>query len=172
MLPLLANPTIADVRHNADDFDIGPGIRAGPVSDARAERVAASEVSLHKGLVDYSNGPPTLAHRQRVALIEVSSRDDSGPEGREEFRADRIQMDLAIRGDSLPGVNREEVIPASTGQYLDTRNSRCLSTTRSTDFIMNPANEPGCFRWGVAVSKRIDAERDQAGCIKARTFCD
>ena len=47
----------------------------------------------------------------------------------------------------------------------------CCVLARSADFVMNPANEPGCFGRGVAVSKRIDAERDQAGCVKPRTFC-
>ena len=36
---------------------------------------------------------------------------------------------------------------------------------------MNAANEPGRFGRGVTVSKRIDAERDQAGRIKPWTLC-
>ena len=73
-----------------------------------------------KGLVDDRRALAGLAHRPGVAFVEVSPGDDSDSERREESGADRIQIDIAIGDDSLIGLNRHGVVPASAGQQLET----------------------------------------------------
>ena len=84
--PVVAGPekSAADIRHDADDFNIGPDIWSRPLSDVSAERVAPSEISFHKGLVDNGHAPSALVRRKRVTFVEIAPGDDSGSEGREE----------------------------------------------------------------------------------------
>jgi len=65
-----------------------------------AERIASSKISLYKGLVDNGHPLSALAHRQRIVFVEVSSSNNPGPEGGEEHAGDRIQLDVAIGGES------------------------------------------------------------------------
>ena len=67
----------------------------------RAERVAPSKISFHKGLVDNGHAPSALARRKRVSFVEIAPGNDYGSERREEPGRDGIDMNLAIRGDSL-----------------------------------------------------------------------
>ena len=59
-------------------------------------------------------------------LIEIAPGDDSDSEGRKEFGSDGIQMDQAVGGYPLIGLNRHLAIPASPGEQLDSRYRRHL----------------------------------------------
>ena len=48
LLRLLAKTAIAEVRHDADDFDVRVGVGPGTLTDAHAERTAPSEVSFRR----------------------------------------------------------------------------------------------------------------------------
>src|SRR5262245_60129636 len=100
LLPAFANTAVADVLYNADDLCFCFGVRCGAHSDVGPERIASVKISLYKGFVDNGHALSALAHRQRIVFVEVSSSNNPGPEGGEESRSDRIQMDVAIGGES------------------------------------------------------------------------
>ena len=114
---LLTNAAIAEVRHHTDDFDIRLGIGSGALADARAERTAAPQVSLGKGLVDDRRrgnlSRPPAGNRVRRSPCPATILDS---ERSKESGADRIQIDVAIGDDSLIGLNRHGVVPASARQ--------------------------------------------------------
>ena len=105
MLPPLANAPVANVLNHADDFGIRFHV-VGSHTDVRAERIASSEISLYKGFVDNDDTPPALIQRERIVFVEVSSTDNSGPEGREEPGGDGIQVNIAIGGESFSALDR------------------------------------------------------------------
>src|SRR5882762_8927917 len=72
LLRLLAQTTIAEVRHNTDHFDVRLGIGPRTLTDEYAERIAPAQVSFYKGLVDDCRSPAGLALQPRVALVEIS----------------------------------------------------------------------------------------------------
>jgi hypothetical protein len=121
LLPSLANATVTDVFYDADDLDIRFGVRPGPHTDARAERIASSEISFDKGFIDNDHALPALTHRQRIVFVEVSSSDNPGTEGRKEPGGDGIQVDIAIGGESFVALDCQGVVPGSADQQLEMR---------------------------------------------------
>jgi hypothetical protein len=116
LLPLLAHPAIVDVRYHAHDLDVGFDVDGKADANQRAERTPAAHAPLHERFVHDRQAAAALAHRSRIALVKVPPRDDTGAEGREESRGDRIQMDFAVRGGSPAGLNRQAIIPSAAGQ--------------------------------------------------------
>ena len=78
---------------------------------------------------------PPLTSQPHVAAIEVSSGHNSGAEGREQSRSDRIQMNLAIGYDSLAGLNCQRIIPASTLEDFNARNCDRLRDRRCASLV-------------------------------------
>src|SRR5262245_35657407 len=107
---------MADIGHNADDFDIGLGVRASSAANVGTEGIALSEVAFCKVFVNNRHALAALVLLQRIVLVKIPARNHSGPESRKKSGSDRIQMDHAIRGNALIRLNCHEVIPAATGE--------------------------------------------------------
>src|SRR5262245_49297895 len=115
---ILAKAAIAKVRHHAHDFDVRLDVKPGALTDAGTERAPSGQVSFGKGLVHDRRPVARLAQRPGVASVEVSPGDYTDTQRCKELWAYGIQMDRAIGGVSLIGLNRHGVAPASTGQQL------------------------------------------------------
>src|SRR6266545_5193483 len=155
---ILAETTITEVRHHADDFDVRLDVGPRALTDARAERVPPRQVSLDKGFVDDCRALARFAHRPGIAFVKVSPGSQPDTQGSKESGADSIVVDRAIGGDSLIRLNRHGVHRASTGQQLHPRDGRHFGAWRTTEFVVNAPSQLARFFPGVAVSTRIEAE--------------
>jgi hypothetical protein len=158
LLRILAKPTIAKIRHNADDFNVRLNVRSGTLTDSQSQWTSASQVALHERFVHDGRAPAFFARRRRIAFIEVSSLNDFYSQGLEESRRNRVQIDVAVSRDSLVRKNRHRIVPASASQQCELSYCRSLGDGRLTDRFIDTANQPVSFRWGVSASQRINTE--------------
>src|SRR4029450_9852269 len=96
----LAEPSIAEIRHDADALDVGRRIGLGGDADAYPDRIAAGQIMPDELLVDDGAAEGHLTARlnwngdvRRVAFGEIPSGDDARAEGPEKAGRHHVHMD-------------------------------------------------------------------------------
>src|ERR1051325_8776587 len=114
LLGILAKSSVTEIGHNAYNLRGRFGLRASALTDSYAQRIPCSEVALNERFTDDCRLRTCVAWLRDITIIEVSAGNDFYAHGFEELRSDRIQIDIAIRCDSLICKDGHRIVPASS----------------------------------------------------------
>src|SRR5206468_12274108 len=109
--------------------------------DEDAEGIAAGQIVLDEGPVDYGATGTDLAGGTGVALVEIAAGEDANAEGGEETGADGVEVDAAIAHDASIGLDGHFVAPGAAGEESKSSGGGGTGGGQGADLLIEAADQ-------------------------------